>query len=149
MIEQAVIQLLLGTTPPTLTGALATAQAAVVGAVGANVFPAKAPQSAPYPRIIVVKQGAEHMKSINNGRAGLAKTKVRLEIYHQLYNTAEGIAENVRQLLDGYRGALPNGLACQGIFQDNDANNWLQPAHADEQGVEAVEIHLTVHANET
>jgi hypothetical protein len=148
MIEKGIIGLLLGTTPPTLAGAQATAQAAIAAAVGAKVYPAKAPQGAGYPRIVVIKEGAEHQK-YSGGRAGLAKTKIRVAVYHQLYGTAEGIAENCRKLLDGYRGALPNSLACQGIFQDDDANQWAPPAHADEIGIEVVELHLSVHANET
>lgn len=146
MIEQAVIQALLGT--PAFTGARGTAQAAVVAAVNGSVFPAKAPQGKANPKIVVAREGAEHTKHLL-GRSGLAKTKVRVEVYAALYKDADALADNVRQTLDGYRGTLANGLRCQGVFLDDDPSSWLQPAHADEQGVQAVELHFKVVAPET
>jgi len=152
VIEQGVINLLLGAPVASGSGPTgilrSTAQAAFVAAVGEQVYPGKAPQSYGYPYAVVVKIGADHKKQMG-GRAGLAGTKVRVEVYHQLYGTAELLADYARQLLDGYRGALANGMSCQGIFQVDDSNQWERPVHSDEQGVQTVEIHLKVWANET
>lgn len=151
MIEQGVINLLLGT--PVAAGARpdgslrSTYQAAVVAVLGTAVYPAKMSQGKTPPYATVAKSGAQHTKALQ-GVAGLAKTSVVVRIYHPIYGTAEAIAEAARKLLDGYRGALANGLSCQAIFQDDDSNDWLQPAHADEQGVVAAELRFSVHHNE-
>ena len=146
MIEQGVINLLLGYADAHRRAG--AAQAAFVAAVGANVFPARAPQDVAYPFAVVIKTSAAHQKN-TQGRAGLAHTSVRVDVYHQLYATAEPLADQARQALDGYRGALANGLSCLGVFQDDDANEWNRPVHSDEQGVQAVSLHLKIHANES
>ena len=147
MIEAAAIQFVLGT-PATPEPVRLAAQQALALTLAGRAYPGHAPQETDYPYLIVSKSGADHKRSLQ-GPTKLCGTVLRLEAYHPLYSTAETIADQLRRLLDGYRGWLGQaspggGFFAQAVFQDDDDNQWSAPVHADEQGVEAVELRLRV-----
>ena len=154
MIEQGVLNLLLGN--PVAVGTRpdgsdrSVYQALFVAAVGMSVFPGKAPQSLELPLwTTVAKSAAMHQKH-TQGVSGLAKTKVTVKIYHQILRHG-GTAGRLRPQASwtATAGRWRTAWSCQGIFQDDDSNHWQEPVHADEQGVEAAVLLLTVVSNET
>jgi len=142
VIEQGLIRLILGDPVPA-DPTRAAAQASLSGALAGAAYPGKAPQDRPFPFAVVAKTGAEHARHYQ-GRAGACASRVRLEFYHLMYAQAEGLADQARVLLDGYRGPLDGGFTCLGAFQEDDSDEWQGPLAGDEQGVVAAQVSLKV-----
>lgn len=122
----------------------------VVGVQTAGrVFPQRAPQGRPFPRVTVFRTGGERTKSMNLGRSGQALASFQVDVWSNdvvSYATAKGLANRIGLILDGYprpavgqqSGYLGNLVQVQGVFLDEDPDSILPPVHGDEIGVDTI-----------
>lgn len=115
------------------------AQAALVQATaGSRVYLNKSPQAASpaqptYPYAIVHKVRGLHPQALG-GPVGVGAPSVAVVWYALDGQTANQLGDQVRQLLNGYRGRW-GAFTVQGCFLEDEGDDYLPPAHVDEIGV--------------
>jgi len=147
MISGSIINLLLGTTVAPAGGNpdRNVAQAAIVAALGTRVGPLKTQQGTTTAYATVKQVGGQHGMAYQ-GPIGQAIVRVQILIYALDTATADAIADNVRKLFNGYssptwQSASP---AIQGIFVEDDAEEFTPPIHSDEVGIHPTSLMLKV-----
>lgn len=74
--------------------------------VSGRIYPHSAPQAAARPYIIYALVGLDGVHHLR-GASGLAMSNVQVTAYADTYETAQGLSEAARLVLDGYRGNVP------------------------------------------
>ena len=91
---------------------------ALVGLVGQRIYPLFAPQGAATPFMVYGEVGMESTPSHSHGGGGLSRTLFRLTIWSTSYSEARNIANMVRDILDGFKGAAGAGTITSCLRRD-------------------------------
>ena len=84
--------------------ALLAADATIAGMVGGRIYPITLPQSPTYPALTYHRASTVRERHLR-GPLGYAEVRERVHCWARSYGGAKDLAEAVRHLLDGYRGA--------------------------------------------
>lgn len=82
-----------------------TSDADISGAVGTKVFPSIAPRSASHPYIVYNIISGQHTHHMTGG-SGLTKRRLQFDIYATTEASVDSIADDLRELLDFFRGDM-------------------------------------------
>ena len=105
--------------------------AAISAAVGgARIYPIQLPQGQKLASIVYARiygQGDHHMV----GPSGLNRVRVQVDCWAMTADVADLLARQVKERLDGYRGAMlwgdespADAIVVQGIFYDSEREDW-------------------------
>lgn len=94
------------------------ADASILATVGQRIYPIRLPQNPTLPAITYLKvSGLRHYKT--NGPQNLSRPRVQIDCWATTYAAALSLAEDVRQALEGYSGAMGTKTV-QGTFFENE-----------------------------
>lgn len=102
---------------------MTTFRKAVIDFIGEGVgvvpFPVRIPIDEALPAIALslVSDFSEH---VHTGPSGLIEQRIQLDIYAEDHDATDLLAEQVRVLLDGYRGPLGAGVTAGHIHLENE-----------------------------
>lgn len=115
----------------------------VASQVGSAIYPNKAPRDSGYPYIVYHRQGTEHVLAMD-GPHGTGNVTLELECSATTYEQAKAIADSI-VALDGFAGRIYGALVrIQGVFLEDESDEYTPPAHADDTGVHTVNLTLNV-----
>lgn len=110
--------------------------ASISASVGTRIYPDEyVPQSAVLPYLTFGISSRPHESSLS-GASGLARARVQLDVWSDLSTETESIADDVRMLIDGYRGTLGSGgntIVVRNVFLDDEESS--SEARTDGTGV--------------
>jgi arginine/ornithine N-succinyltransferase beta subunit len=95
-LGEAVVALLTAGSPP---------------AIAAQLYAGRAHQSARVPFIIYQQPGREGFTDTLDGAGTLAQKTIQIDIYGAGYHAAHALADQIRAILNGYRGTVAVGTA--------------------------------------
>lgn len=97
--------------------------------VGTKVYPIMAPSSTAMPFITYRRGGIQRQQTLQNP-AGVPRVSFDVQVYALTYEEARGVADAVRQTLDGYAGTIDNTVIHQASLE-NEADDFVALAGAD------------------
>lgn len=100
--------------------ALLIADTDVQAAVAGRVYAMRMPDNPSKPSVVMQVVGSQHLTALS-GSSGLASPLVQLDCYAATIAAARDLAEDVRLVLQGYRGTSA-GVVIKGVteWQDSD-----------------------------
>lgn len=106
-----------------------------------GVYPRKAAQGKPFPRVTYLLISTQRLRTLGKGRSGLVGARVQMECWDSSDQKAADLAQRVLDALDpheadggGFRGRV-DAYFVQAIEVEDEDAAWEVPAHGDEQGV--------------
>ena len=114
------------------------AEPTVNALIGAKIYPDNAPQGAALPYVTYFRASGPRVRSLK-GPSGLSHPRIQLDVLAASRASAKAIASAIRNLVDGYRGAM-GSLTVQTIRVENDMDFSEDPEHAGEQTIYGVSL---------
>lgn len=105
---------------------------------GVLVYPTRLPQDVTLPAVMYRKISGQRIRSVD-GPSKLARPRFELNAYSESYTAAKNLANELRGLLDGFRGVIGAGTIVQNIIFDND-----QDSFDDDTGYERIIIDVII-----
>lgn len=106
-------------------------------------YPLAAPQTAALPYIIFGEMGEEGSPSHDGGSSGLCRTTFRLSVWAENYIEARTIAEDIRDLMDGYKGPAGSGTITSCLKTDA-RDRYAPPQSGEDIGIFGREVDYRV-----
>lgn len=115
--------------------------------VAKRVTPHKSKRPRGLPRITYTRVSEETIRS-NDGRTGLYKAMYRLDCWAETYEAAADLAVKVQDRIDVDKAVLQEaawgGVTVQACFVEDSSDEWEQPIHGDDEGIERVSLDVTI-----
>lgn len=108
-----------------------TADANLTTLIGSRIYPNIIPEGSASPAVAYQRISSRRWHP-HDGRGGLAQVRVQLTITGDSYQSVKGVAEAIREALDGYEGPMGpgGGLEIEGCLIDNEIDGFdLDTAH--------------------
>lgn len=88
--------------------ALLTADAGVGQLLSTRIYPQAIPQDAALPAVAYQRISGPRILA-HDGPTGMARARIQITVQGTMYSSAKGVAEAIRQALDGYKGPVVVG----------------------------------------
>ena len=79
------------------------------GLVGTRIYPNPIPENPTYPSI-GFQQISDVQVSSHQGNSNLAQTRIQLDVWHNTYELAKAVRDNLKRVLRDYKGTVVNGI---------------------------------------
>jgi len=96
--------------------------ATLLGLVSTRIYPNPLPENPTYPSI-GYQQISDVNHSSHSGSSQLATTRLQLDVWHNTYDAAKTVRDNLKRVLRDYKGTVINGTytdRIDRIIWDND-----------------------------
>jgi hypothetical protein len=119
----------------------------ITDAVENRIYPQKAPQQGrDFPQLTYSRVNTERDQTLD-GRDNLSSARMEISAWALRQAEAADLAEDIRQIMDGFKGtweAEEQDFTIDGVFLDDQRDNYHPPHNADDVGVYSVTLEFSV-----